>query len=67
MINLPLVSDLYRQHSIVKTTFRFDLKRKKINQIKHTILNIIYCPSCKTMYMDEKGKRDIANQSKLFE
>ena len=26
MINLPLVSDLYRQHLIVKTTFSFNLK-----------------------------------------
>ena len=26
MINLPLVSNLYRQHSIVQATFSFDLK-----------------------------------------
>ena len=26
MLNLPLVTDLYRQYSIVQATFKFDLK-----------------------------------------
>jgi hypothetical protein len=33
MINLPLVSDLYRQHSILQATFSFDLKNPAFKRL----------------------------------
>lgn len=41
-------------------------KKNKVNQ-SYYYEYYLFCPSCKTMYMTEDGKREIANENTLFE
>ncbi len=43
-------------------------KKKKIKPDQSYYFEYyLFCPSCKTMYMTEDGKREIVNENKLFE
>tara|TARA_R110001632_G_scaffold175405_1_gene295099 strand:+ start:86 stop:823 length:738 start_codon:yes stop_codon:yes gene_type:complete len=43
-------------------------KKKKVKSDQSYYFEYyLYCPSCKTMYMTEDGKREIVNENRLFE
>jgi ribonuclease HI len=43
-------------------------KKKKIKQNQSYYFEYyLFCPSCRTMYMTEDGKREVVNESRLFE